>query len=103
MVSWLRYRWTAYRLNREMRSTERFHDRLKQQAKEEGKSATEIFELEHQASIERGVAKEELAKFQSRYLLDLASRLGVPLPQDEGSWDESYQTGGRYLNRKGYA
>jgi hypothetical protein len=103
MFSWLQYRWSVLRLAHDLRGARRLCARAERQARKEGLSTDKIFKLNHEWSAELGLITDELAKVKSRRILVLASRLSIPLPADDGSWVESYQTGARHLSSKGYA
>src|SRR6266508_5950311 len=103
MIEWIKYKCAVWRLSRQKRGARRHYKRLHHQAEKDEKSAEELFRLRHQEASDCGAIGDELARVMSRRLVMQAERLGVPVPRDEACWDETYLTGARHLNVKGYA
>jgi hypothetical protein len=102
MLSWARYRWKLHNLNAEKRAVEKRYERLRKQAKKEGKSAEQIYELDSDGSRAEDYYDGEIDHAISGYLNTQAHYYRIPAPRfdDKDAWIENSQSGRRHLTVK---
>lgn len=72
-------------------------------AKAAKKSAEEIYRIEESEHHELRFVGDEMDIAESKHLYKLAAYYRVPIPREEGDWEESTIFGTRHLTRKGAA
>jgi hypothetical protein len=82
------------------RATQKAYDLVRIKAKADKKKDSELYEIGREEHFERLIYLDEIDQINSSELCRRANRLGVPIPRDEESWEESNVIGGRSLTTK---
>jgi hypothetical protein len=101
MVNTIKDYYLKIKLNYELRTTERGHDRLIKQAQERKKSEREIEGMLALRYYECNEIEQSIRLLTTRTLVRTAKRLSLPIPawKDKAMWEEDY--GDRYLTTLG--
>lgn len=100
------YRWELRKLQRDRTKMRSVYKQEKEQARRDKKSSDEIAEIEQRAWFEQELVDDEIESLESRYLIESAERLILPIPmfsKDSDAWRQSSQLGLNLLTRKGMA
>lgn len=100
------YRWELRKLQRNRTKVLSAYKEDLEQARRDKKSRDEIAEIEHMARFEQELVDDEIESLESRYLIESAERLILPIPtfsKDSDDWRQSSQLGLNLLTRKGMA
>jgi hypothetical protein len=102
MLSYIRFRWQLFRLDRQERRLEKDDGKAIEAAKKRNASKEEIHELELVSSHTGLHFQDEIQKLHSQHLIREASRLIIPHPELKESvmWDKD-EAGYIYLSQRG--
>ena len=103
MFDYLRAKRELQSLNKSVTRTSAAYKKELEAARKEKKSRDEIYGIQQSEYQECRIYLDEIDQINTRLLCAQANRLGVPVPTDEGSWDESNIIGGRALTTKAFA
>ena len=102
----LMYRWELRKLQRGRAKVRLAYKQEKEQAKTDKKPRDEIAMIDHMAWSEEELVDDEIESLESRYLIESAERLILPIPtfsKDSDAWRQSSQLGLYLLTRQGMA
>lgn len=97
------YRWKLRKLHRLRSKTVDAYKRLQEKAREEKKPREDIESLINEELFEVDIIDDEIDTLESRYLIESARQLVLPLPdfkKDSDIWEESKITGRFRLSKK---
>jgi hypothetical protein len=94
MFEELRYRWALKKYLEQYKSTSRTFEEMPEDDREKAGE-----EPRYKWAMGRELQWQEfaIAVFRSKYLVEQAYKYHVPVPQDEGSWEQGARTDEKYL------
>ena len=99
------YRWELRKLQRKRAKVRLACKQEKEQARADNRAADEIAMIDHSAMFEEELVDDEIESLESRFLIECAERLLLPIPtvsKDSDAWRQSSQLGLNLLTRPGY-
>jgi 5-formyltetrahydrofolate cyclo-ligase len=90
VITYIRFRWDLYQIERQERKLDRRHKQIIRAAKKRGGTSEELYGLERDRAIGGWHFQDEIRKLHSRYLCSQASRMLLPQPdqKDEMMWEK---------------
>ncbi|MHA7882763.1 hypothetical protein [Nitratireductor rhodophyticola] len=104
MFDWLQYQWHLFKLQRDLRRTEKAFDDEFANARAAENRVERIRQVEEDKRWEMELVRDEISVLVTRYLIARADKMFLPHPQygqGKDFWANSRQLGTQYLTPKG--